>query len=299
MNKYISDLIYFIESIDINKDLLSHENCEIYGDKSKVISTHYISSSQPRKYSFSINQTAIFMLLDAYVDSLHPNLMNEGFKYKYKKLPESNNCEKIIKGIFRILRIVRNALIHEVDALNAKIDTVNITRKKGSKESLRIRRKAINTLNFIVWYCVKNDLSVYYNELVLVTAYNRLVNGIIQIEDESGSDVLPVQSDITLKSFRRYKVTGMKVEELNGKLILQRKEFLIDFTDDITGIEHKDVTYACSDYLFDIGEKTYFVPDECLTVSNDKKTGCLPLKDVCKFETNHRVANTGNLVQPH
>ncbi|UJR54460.1 hypothetical protein [Dickeya zeae] len=155
MNKYISDLLIFIESIDINKDLLSHEICEVDGEKSYLKSTIYVGFSQPKRYSFSINQTAIFMLLDAMIDYSHPALMNEGFKYKYNHLPDNSTSDKVIKGIFRILRILRNALIHEVDALQEDGEIISIIRKKGSKESLQIKRKAINTLNFIVWYSAK------------------------------------------------------------------------------------------------------------------------------------------------
>lgn len=284
MNKYINDLLHFVESIDIKIGLLHHEKCEVIGDKRHHSMNLYINSSQPKRYSFSINQTAIFMLLDAFVDHLYPELASEGFTQKYNRLPSHSNCEKVIKGTFRILRIVRNALIHEMDAVKINPETINIVRKKQSKEILKIKHRAINALNFIIWYSAKNDLSVYYNELVLVSAYNLLLRGITEVKDALKDDFSPIQAEITLKSFRRFEVTGMKVEKSDDRVIVQREFFKTTETDKVTGIEHRDFNYAYSDYSFEMDNKKYFIPDECLTESTDKNTGYILLKDLYKFE---------------
>lgn len=295
MNKYISDLLIFIESIDINKNLLSHEICEVDGEKSHFKSTIYVGISQPKKYSFSINQTAIFMLLDAIIDHSHPSLMNEGFKYKYNHLPENRASDKVIKGTFRVLRVLRNALIHEVDALQEKSETISIIRKKGSKESLQIKRKAINILNFIVWYSAKNDLSLYYNELVIVCAYNCLVADIVEINDDIAEKLLPLSFDTKLKTFRRYEVSGVKVETVGNKMIIQRVSFVHDLPDGNTGVIHKGVVTGSADYVINIDGKTYLIPDECLSIDKDDKTGYLLLNDLCKFEKKTRLANTSKI----
>lgn len=46
-----------------------------------------------------------------------------------------------------------------------------------------MEKDAIKILNFIVWYSTKNDLSMYYNELVMINAYNKLRANIIEIND--------------------------------------------------------------------------------------------------------------------
>ncbi|MBN3182556.1 hypothetical protein H5A18_11650 [Pectobacterium brasiliense] len=291
MNKYISDLLIFIESIDINKNLLSHEICEVNGDKSTIKSTIYVNTSQPKKYSFSINQTAMFMLLDAFVDYSHPKMMNKGFKDKYKRLPENSTCDRVIKGTFRISRILRNALIHNVNSLQESSETINIV----SKESLKIKTRAINTLNFIVWYSTKNDLSLYYNELVLVSAYNNLVDDIVEINDDIGKEVLSLSFDTKLKTFKRYEVTGVKVEKDGDKIIIQRKEFVYDIPDIKTGVLQKGVVTGSSDYVINIDGKVYFIPDECLAINEDNNAGYLLLNDLCKFEKKNLLANTSNI----
>lgn len=224
------------------------------------------------------------MLLDAFVDHLYPELASKGFKQKYNKLPSCSNCEKVIKSTFRILRIVRNALVHEMDAVNINPETINIVRKKGSKEILKMTNRAINTLNFIVWYSARNDLSVYYNEIVLVSAYNLLLKGITEINDDLKDDFSPIQAEMTLKLFRRFEVTGMKVEKSDDRVIVQRQFFKTPAPDSVTDTEHRDFNYAYSDYSFEMDNKNYFIPDECLTESTDKNTGYILLKDLYKFE---------------
>ena len=106
--------------------------------------------------------------------------MNLSFAAKYKKLPEDSACEKVIKGVFRILRILRNSLIHNIESVNFLDDRINFFTEK---ESLEMEKDAIKILNFIVWYSTKNDLSMYYNELVMINAYNKLRANIIEIND--------------------------------------------------------------------------------------------------------------------
>lgn len=292
MNNYIRELLIFIESIKIDKSLLSHEKCEIGDDKSKTITRSVISSSiPPKEYSFAVNQSAVFMLLDAFIDYKHPELMNLSFAAKYKKLPEDSACEKVIKGVFRILRILRNSLIHNIESVNFLDDRINMSTEK---ESLEMEKDAIKILNFIVWYSTKNDLSMYYNELVMINAYKNLTN-IIKIKDIIETPMISPPMSVEFLSFSRYKVWGAEVKQFSDYISIQRVSFTADIPDIINKTICKNVIVGCSDYVINIGNKTYLISDECLTKSEDKKEGNILLNELSKFEKTEGVANLRNI----
>ena len=64
----------------------------------------------------------------------------------------------------------------------------------------------------------------------------------------------------------------------------------------ISGIIHKGVVTGSADYVINIDGKTYFIPDECLSIDKDDKTGYLLLNDLCKFEKKTRLANTSKII---
>ena len=292
MNNYIRELLIFIESIKIDKSLLSHEKCEIGDDKSKTITRSVISSSiPPKEYSFAVNQSAVFMLLDAFIDYKHPELMNLSFAAKYKKLPEDSACEKVIKSVFRILRLVRNSLIHNIKSVNFVDDRINIS---TGKESIEMENNAIKILNFIVWYSTKNDLSMYYNELVMINAYKNLTN-IIKIKDIIQTPMISPPMIVEFLSFSRYKVWGAEVKQFSDYISIQRVSFTADIPDIINKTICKNVIVGCSDYVINIDNKTYLIPDECLTKSEDKEEGNIRLNELSKFEKTEGVANLRNI----
>ncbi|WP_172640061.1 hypothetical protein [Dickeya zeae] len=109
---------------------------------------------------------------------------------------------------------------------------------------------------------------------------------------------MPLPFDTKLKTFRRYEVSGVKVETDGDKIIIQRKSFVYDIPDNNTGSIHKGVVTGSSDYIINIDGKTYFIPDECLSVDKDDKTGYLLLDDLSKFEKKKHLANISKII-PH
>lgn len=222
-----------------------------------------------------------FPILDNYVDAL-TKLTGVSFKGKYDAILEDRGINTIIKRVYRILKLLRNAMIHNVNSLNKTGDIVevNYIRPKTKKYPmtefhLSISNEGIKTL----WKLIsvledKNILNVrgnMFRDGILFGYYQEVLSAIEDnIKDEIGDNKLD-DSGIELIKLdpQRYIVTNTRFHQDNGQIC-------------INNMEHS-IKYRKRDFFMKIESKYYLVPEEYL------KERCIKVGEIDKWEVNKNL----------
>ncbi len=274
MNTYIDELVEFIHNKKIIESPIYHKEIELLDDGTINVkmSFHLRVSETNESLPFSIKQSMIFMLLDAHVDNLNPEMSNGNFKNKYEALKERNKNDEILKEIYRIFRFIRNNIIHDINSIVNKEEKIII---HGIKNSiLRMNECTIKVMNYIVYTIVFNDMKNAYNSLILQNLYEIFRAGVIEFKDDITDNkfIKCIEADVKLKSFYRSILVGAK--------------FGITVNDSILEVElYKDVSsYESEDYLLKVGGDFYLIPNEILKKDDQLKVGKVSLDEANKFK---------------
>ncbi|CEN75429.1 Uncharacterised protein [[Clostridium] sordellii] len=219
-----------------------------------------------RKNSISDNFIAknilIFTVFDEYLNSKNDNLIGLSFRKRYNLLSANNDLDIITKEIYRILKLIRNTIVHNSSNISINKNTYNFNyENNNTKFNLNIDEKTLNNLYTIV-YMIVREYSTYKNESnefyigILRYCYSKLKlkidrEGCLKDDINDNPNILmSISSSIKLFNTVRYKVRNPKYT-VNGDMI---KIETID-----TGIE-----YYKEDYCLNIDDNYYIVPSEAL-----------------------------------
>lgn len=90
----------------------------------ELIEVEYYIWNEQRNKPYIISNLIIFSLFDGYLDIENDALVGLSFKGKYDKSNHSSDIEIMIKETYRILRLIRNEVVHNVTGIIIKsIDT--------------------------------------------------------------------------------------------------------------------------------------------------------------------------------
>lgn len=276
MNLYINELVQFINKHSIIKSPIHHKEIELLpnGNSNVRLSFHCKMSEVNTKLPFPIKQSMMFMLLDAYVDNINPEISNGDYKTKYKSLPESDKNAKILKEIYRIFRFIRNNIIHDMSSIKNENKKIII---HGLKHSiLEMKEDMINTMNYIVYIIVLNNIENTYNSLILQNLYEHFCSGIIKFTDEITNKecIESIAADVKFKHFNRAVLIGAKSRAIENDSALEVELY-------------KDKNpYESEDYLIKIGGDFYFIPNEILEKNDGSTIGKLSTPEADKFKLN-------------
>lgn len=129
-----------------------------------------------------------FSVFDAFIDERNPELEGLSLSSKYEKLPTLNDVEKIKKAVYRIIRLIRNKIIHA----QSKVDVsgVDLIINDGSN-AIKISKAALNSLLELVLVFIEYDqVTDLYFDLIVKSYYMRIMRGISEFSDTS-RDLLP------------------------------------------------------------------------------------------------------------
>ena len=196
-----------------------------------------LSDSLYKKTEIKNNEVLLVMLLfsmlDAYVDATYPTLEGESFAYKYRNLSSSNDTEIIIREVYRILKILRNASIHSRSNVQRTSNNELYTQYSRTMHNritnfeLKISQMGLELIGtFIMIIITFNQLnrSDSYKLALLRTFYDDIQKEILTISDEFGIDNLSsISEELRLKRGSRFmimnprftKETEFKIEKLN------------------------------------------------------------------------------------
>ncbi len=207
---------------------------------------------------FSIEQnpilkfTLLFFLLDNFIDSSNPSLIGKSFKAKYDELPSANNIDKILRQVFRIAKVIRNAAIHNSNQITIDDNGGSLINYVFGRTTYhcKISKEGLDYLSRLIQMFVKQELgNSLYLESCLRVCYNRLIFCIENFEDES-SEELRTLDGLEINIFRPhylYDIGEMRPE--NGELNFPTLH---------------ETTIIGKDYYFNLNGKPYIVPEEAL-----------------------------------
>lgn len=274
MNAYLDELVQFIQNKRIIESPIYYKEVELLedGTSNVKLSFHCRVSETNENLPFSIKQSMIFMLLDAHVDNINPEMSNGNFKNKYESLNERNKNDEILKEIYRTFRFVRNNIIHDMNSIINKDEEIII---HGNKNSiLRMKERTIKIINYIVYIIVFNDMRNAYNSLILQNLYEEFRAGVIEFKDDITDNkfIKNIEADVKFKNLIRPILIGAKLRTTKNDSILE-----IDI--------HKDIApYESEDYLVGVNGEFYFLPNEILEKDDGLNVGKVSILDINKFK---------------
>lgn len=246
-----NELSHFLSSIVNRIDILEYSSkltlCDDYKSSETVEIFVSLGGDTRTPVGTNIINIVTFMLIDSIIDKKNPSLVGSDYTKKYREMTTDNQVSCILKECFRIIRLIRNAIIHDTNSITKKYVDEKIIIKdldgqekehtsqrveyhihmvnKKRPESLVVRSECFEYLRYIVWLSAQsNDLSGY-SLLMLTNAYYRLCNSIISLNDIFGSELTSYHPNVIIKSFDRRVVLNAKIIEVEKNLKLKRKEY--------------------------------------------------------------------------
>ena len=94
----------------------------------------------------------MFTLFDFFIDLQSPSTSGQSFKKKYENLPSSNDREIILKETFRLAKIIRNSLVHNLSNSTLSDENLSISYTfQSTPFQLNISKKGLILFNSIIY----------------------------------------------------------------------------------------------------------------------------------------------------
>ena len=271
LNDFISQTIKLLEKANFSLRFPEICDTKLDGD-TQSISFKFVSyiTSIDIKHNFLLISSISFLLIDVYLDTIYSQLEGKSFKERYENIKNTNDINIILKEIYRILKLIRNATIHSRSAISVKNDVYIIHYDfRNTCFYLKISKKTFENLISLVLFIIKIKNSNIINEYlvaILRTYYKGLNNNIV-IKDEFSTQLLNISSSICLKNIRRFRVLNPRYEIIGSSVKIEPLK-----------IHERERAYSAADYIIEINSKKYLIPEEVL-INNT-----IELQDLSKWE---------------
>lgn len=241
-NALLDQMQQFLELSNIDKQLPEIRKVKNVGTEGREISIFSccnLSSNQLSNQPL-IAKITIFTALDILVDNWYPALETKNFITKCKELPFQTNREKAIRNTYRIMKIIRNSMVHNVSGCIG--DSDNRTVIEFGKDKIVYHANLMKYLNTIVMILLRNrNVTDKYIDTILSAYYNLMLYEIIEARDSIG-EIKPINCTIDYKPLCRYRIDSepgiVKLDNGGYKVLRYREsgrssdEFLIKQDDD-------------------------------------------------------------------
>ena len=275
MNDCINAIIKFIKQSDMTD--LSIKSVEIrpirYKEKKNEEADYteniYISDTMFfNKSSLSEAWVAgnllLFTVFDGYLENKNDLDEGDSFRKHYYKLPENTNLERISKNSYRIIKIIRNAIQHNLSSVNFDKGNYEISYKyKDTQYELFLSSIGVQNLYTLIMNIIQEKVSgirgKYHTdghyEGILCTQYSELLKGIKQISDDIKGALIDVSCSNKLRAEVRFPVENPIIVEEDEKNII---------------FEHIQNKNNYNDYSTDYIYKEFLIPEEIGVITRDK-----------------------------
>lgn len=162
----------------------------------------------------------LFALLDFYVDATYPDMEGKGYREKYKNLPAQGDFNLILRQLFRVAKVIRNALVHNLSSFAIADGHVNVDYKRGKEHfSLKMSMEAFTDFHTAIVMYIKGDMGKGNYFLGIMRAiYANILAGITHFNDEFGSTLEQLSAGIRMKPCVRQVVLHPPYETSGGVL---------------------------------------------------------------------------------
>lgn len=202
----------------------------------------------------------MFTAYDGYLENKRGLTEGESFKRHYEALPSGTDMERIQKYCYRVMKIIRNTIQHNMSAIEIANNELNISYMRMNTDfSLRITTKGLSCLNTIIYDCIVGNpykTQGHYEEITK-SLYKTLCKEIITISDDIGdSNWIQNISGIDYKNTVRYIVSNGVINDSSDYILMHYNE--------------EDEQYR-NDYIYICGEKAYMLPEEIGIIDKENK----------------------------
>lgn len=194
-----------------------------------------------------------FGYIDAIIDMSHPSLEGKNFSSRYGGLPSEKDKEIIFREIYRIIRIIRNAIVHKKSGVVFSNGCV----KFNDRDALKITIKGLDILYSAILFYAKKMVSDEYHVGILRTYYYDIQNEIASIKDVNGNRLDDITGSLRLQRTRRYRVANQEYERDANHLKIKKYEI------------SPGESFASAEYSLSVNNLNYIVPDEALSVDGE------------------------------
>ena len=277
MSNNMSYMLDFLHQIKNHPDILSYSKV-VLDEKYKASESNFepirigIGSDNRMFANRVVMDLCLFMLLDSLIDKQNPLTGGFDFLTKYKKMKADMPHLFIGRECFRLMRLIRNATIHDDKGLSHEGEIVKIWNDKFDDyihQDQRIMKINLHSnkkdelldmyfsgkkyLDFIIWFLVFEQKPKGYSLLVLTNAYYHLKASIRVLSDKIMDGIKDneiIYPSVKLKGFNRHVMFNSEIRKENDKIIIKIKEYYTD----------------CCDYYWELGSLVYLIPLESLTL---------------------------------
>lgn len=204
----------------------------------------------------------LFTVFDGYLENTYHLTEGATFREHYNNLPENTLIEIITKNCYRIFKIIRNGIQHNLSNVNYNAGSYNIKYSyRNTSFALQISKNGVRNLYTLIMDIIKGRIEGVYGKYrtsghydgIMYTLYTDMLKEIIQMSDDIGTNLLIVPKGLKLRRFVRYPVENPTIlEEDDTHIIFRHREN--NGTDD----ESSNQYHYSTDYIY----KDYLLPQE-------------------------------------
>lgn len=222
-----------------------------------------------RKFTF-------FTIFDGYLGNKCKLVEGASFREHYNNLPESTNLEIISKNCYRVIKIIRNAIQHNLSSVNFNQGNYEISYKyKNTQYELSLSSTAAENLRTLIINIIQGRISGMNSEYhtnghyegIICTQYDELTKGIKKIADDITTDLINVSLN-KLGAIVRYPV--------ENPIIIAEDEDNITFRHLIINSINNESNnqYYSIDYIY----KEFLMPQEIGMITKDENNLLITFK---------------------
>ena len=177
----------------------------------------------------------LFTLMDWQLDATYPEIEGKGYMDKYKCLPRQGDYNLIFSQLFRIAKVIRNALVHNHSSFSTENGRITIDYKRPKHHfALDMSWHAFDEFQTAIVMYIKGDMGKgNYFLGVIRSVYANILSGITRFHDEFGDALYSISTGIKLKTVVRevilnpaYEINGNEIAFPAAKRKLQNWEGL-------------------------------------------------------------------------
>jgi len=192
----------------------------------------YASFMTGKRVSIESNQSMKFMMLfsvlDFFVDTKYPELEGKTFSQKYRSLPTDNDYDLMLRELFRVAKVIRNALVHNPSSFKFNNGFLNISYNfRNTEYRVKIKGDSLSFFYTSLIMYTRGDLgNGCYFIGIMRSIYKNIVSGIDCFSDEFGCSIHSPSSGIEIKPYVREMLIRPEcmLKDGNIEFICDRRE---------------------------------------------------------------------------
>ena len=273
--KYINEIVDFLDKTQIQVIDSELRGAKYNGDGIREVRIDlgevYYGRTVQISNNWIIENMLVFSLYDGYLEEKYALPEGQAFRQRYLSLPENSDQERLEKNCYRLMKLMRNAILHNLSKIVAsdKEYNINYCNQKNQIIQLEISQKAVRFLYTILLVLVQNKKLIKTKghwENLLYSYYYEMQKGIVSLRDDiTSAGLLPLQDQHIYLNFAfRYQVQNPIITE--------------DAPDGVTVKRFGKHPEEMSDYYLRRNGEAYIIPVEIAEVTEDKEQLRIPVE---------------------